>query len=132
MDYKKSFEELEKILKELREENKKIPIIVEGEKDIIALQKIGFNGKIISINRGISLIAFCDWIAKNFSEIIILTDWDKKGGYLCRMLMKNLEGRVKYNTSFRKMLARYVMIRTIESLPSWIETMEKKINNFSK
>ncbi len=37
MDYKKSFEDLEKALSELREENKSIPIIVEGEKDREAL-----------------------------------------------------------------------------------------------
>ena len=130
MDYKKSFEELEKNLSELKEKNLNIPIIVEGEKDIVALNKIGINGTIISINKGMSLITFCDWIANHYQEIIILTDWDRKGGYLCRILVNNLEGRVKYDIKFRELLARYITIRTVEGLPSWIETMKNKINHF--
>ena len=50
MDYKKSLEEIEKALIELREENKKIPVIVEGEKDIEALKKLGLTGKIITFS----------------------------------------------------------------------------------
>ena len=40
MDYEKSLEELEKAIQELREDNKTVPIIVEGEKDREALQKL--------------------------------------------------------------------------------------------
>lgn len=127
MDYKKSFEYLEKALSELREENKSIPIIVEGEKDREALQKLEFNGRIISVNAGISLTDFCDRLAREYKEIIILTDWDKRGGYLCHTIKKNLEGRVDCNTNFREIIAKNAMIRTVEALPSWISTMIEKI-----
>ena len=40
MDYKKSLEDIEKALSELKEENTNIPIIVEGDKDIEALRKL--------------------------------------------------------------------------------------------
>ena len=43
MDYKKSLEEIDKALNELREENKNIPIVVEGAKDKKALRE--FSGK---------------------------------------------------------------------------------------
>ena len=128
MDYKKSLEDLKKILSELCEENKKIPIIVEGEKDIEALHKLEFKGTIISLNAGISLTDFCDRIAIKYKEIIILTDWDRRGGYLCNTIRKNLEGRVDCNTYFREILAKNVMIRRVEALPSWISTINKKIN----
>ena len=36
MDYKKSIEEFEQILEDLIEENKTVPVLVEGEKDIAA------------------------------------------------------------------------------------------------
>jgi len=106
MNYNESIKIIEKILLELIDENKKTPILVEGEKDIQALQKLGVKGLIISVNSGISLIDFCDKIADKYNEIIVLTDWDKKGGYLCHTIIKNLEGRVKCNTYYREILAK--------------------------
>ena len=52
MDYKKNFQELEKGLLKLIEENKKVPIVVEGDKDVFSLRKLGIAGEIITINSG--------------------------------------------------------------------------------
>ena len=128
MDFKKSIENLEKIIDDLGEENRSIPIIVEGKKDIEALRKLDISGSIISVNAGIPLIDFCDKIAQEQTDIIILTDWDRKGGYLCRTIKKNLEGRVNCNTKYRELFAKNAMIRTLEGLPSWLETMKEKLN----
>ena len=129
MDYKKSLEDIEKALTEMKQENKEIPIIVEGEKDIEALHKLDINGIIISINTGASLTDFCDKLANKYKEIIILTDWDRRGGYLCHTIRRNLEGRVKCNIQYRRIFAKNSMIRTLEGLPSWIETIKEKFNN---
>lgn len=129
MDYEKSLEELEKTILELYEENKKIPIVVEGDKDIQALRKLGMDGEIISANMGVSITDFCDKLAKDFKEIIILTDWDRKGGFLCHTIKKNLEGRVSCNTHYREVFAKNSMIRTLEGLPSWINTMKERTAN---
>ena len=128
MDYKKSLENIEKALLELKEENKTAPILVEGDKDIEALHKLDIKGKILSINIGTSLTNFCDRISQEYKDIIILTDWDRKGGHLCHTIRKNLEGRVNCNTRYRKLFAKNAMIRTVEGLPSWLETMRKKLN----
>lgn len=128
MDYKKSLETIQKTLLDLKEENKNILIIVEGDKDIEALRKLDINGEILSVNRGIALTDFCDMISREYKNIIILTDWDRKGGRLCHTIQKNLEGRVICNTRFREIFARYTMIRTVEGLPSWIQTMKRKLN----
>ena len=130
MDYKKSFEEVEKALNELQEENKVIPILVEGDKDIEALRKLEINGEILVINAGMSISNLCDKIAQDYKDIILLTDWDRKGGFLCHTIRKNLEGRVNCNTRYRKVFAKNTMIRTVEGLPSWIETMKRKLNTF--
>jgi len=129
MDYEKSYEDLKKALLELSEENKKIPIIVEGEKDIDALRKLDLKGVIISLNKGMSLTDFCDHIAEKYKEIIILTDWDRRGGYLCHTIEKNLRGRVKCNLYYREVFAKNAVIKTVEGLPSWIITMDKRIIN---
>ena len=129
MDYKIIIENIEKNLSELIEENKNIPIIVEGEKDIIALKKLGVSGEIISVNSGVSLIDFCDRIANEYKDIIILTDWDRRGGYLCYTIKRNLEGRVKCNTFYREIFAKNSVNKTVEGIPSWIATMKDKIRN---
>jgi 5S rRNA maturation endonuclease (ribonuclease M5) len=50
MDDLQILEQLDELLSELREENKTVPIIVEGEKDIIALRKLEMTGEIIRFN----------------------------------------------------------------------------------
>jgi len=132
MDFKKSYEEIQKILDILIEENKKVPVIVEGEKDILALRKLGLRGEIITLNKGVNLIDFSDQIAEKFKSVIILTDWDRRGGFLCHTILRNLKGRVNCNTYFRESLAKLTTIKTVESLPSWIQTMSGKHNNSSK
>lgn len=129
MDYKKTLDNLELALSDLKEENKKIPIVVEGDKDITALHILDINKTIISLNSGLSLTDFCDKLAQKYKEIILLTDWDKKGGYLCGTIVKNLQGRVKCNTRFREIFAKNAMVRKVESLPSWINTIQKKMEN---
>ena len=106
MDYEKTLEELEKTISELREENKKVPIIVEGDRDREALRKLAVKGKIIRFNVGMSVSNFCDMIAQKYESIILLTDWDRKGGYLCAMIKKNLESRVTCNTKYREIFAK--------------------------
>ena len=129
MDYKKTLEDIEDTLIDLKAENKKIPIIVEGEKDIEALNKLDVKGTIIRVNSGISLTDFCDKIALDYKEVIILTDWDRRGGYLCHTIKKNLDGRVRCNIEYRTIFAKNSMIRTLEGLPSWIKTLKEKISD---
>ena len=65
-------------------------------------------------------------IILKYREIIILTDWDRKGGFLCHTIMRNLEGRVKCNTHYREIFAKNTMTKTVEGLPSWIQTINEK------
>jgi 5S rRNA maturation endonuclease (ribonuclease M5) len=128
MDIEKSLVTIQETVTQLQEENTVIPIIVEGEKDIEALKKMKINGTIIPVNHGISIIEFCDQIARKYKEIILLTDWDKKGGYLCHTINKNLQGRVKCNLKYREIFAKNSMVKTVEGLPSWIEKMKNKMD----
>jgi 5S rRNA maturation endonuclease (ribonuclease M5) len=126
MDYSRSLEEVQKTLSELIEENRLKPVIVEGEKDVDALRRLGLAGKIVTLNSGVTLIDFCDRIAEKYEEVIILTDWDRKGGFLYRTIERNLEGRVKIISYYREVFSKNTMIRTVEGLPSWLDTMNGK------
>ena len=125
MDYKKSIEEVEKVLTELIQENKNVPIIVEGEKDVQALRKLGITGEILTVNTGVNLTDFCDNVAEKYTKVIVLTDWDRKGGFLGNTIKKNLQGRVVCNMFYREVFAKNTMIRTLEGLPSWIKKIKE-------
>lgn len=127
MDVETSIEEIEKTLDELREDNKSYPIIVEGKKDVAALRFLGCQGVILTVNKGVSLTAFCDEIASMYNSVILLTDWDRKGGSLCKRIMRLLKGRVEFSTAYREMLAKYAMTRKVEGVPSWLETMKHRL-----
>lgn len=120
-------EELEELLLELREENRTSAIIVEGDKDIAALRKLQFSGELIGFNKGQSVSDFCDSIAQTHQKIILLTDWDWRGGRLCQQLKKSLENRVEINVYYRSMFAKRCPSRTVEGLPSWLETLRTKV-----
>jgi 5S rRNA maturation endonuclease (ribonuclease M5) len=128
MDYEQTLEELEENLIELREENKTVPIIVEGDKDIAALRKLEASGEIIRFNKGLSIPDFCDIIAQKHQHIILLTDWDWRGTRLCYSIKKHLENRVSCNLKYREVFAKRCSCRTVEGLPSWIKTLKNKIN----
>lgn len=126
MDPTQVLEELEEALADLREENRTTPIIVEGEKDIAALRTLEVTGEIIRFNKGRSVSDFCDAIAQNHRKIILLTDWDRRGGRLCIQLKKNLENRVEIDVSYRGKFAKHCPCRTVEGMPSWLMTLQNK------
>ncbi|VVB60652.1 Ribonuclease M5 [uncultured archaeon] len=128
MDYEQTLEELEEVLTELREENKTVPIIVEGDKDIAALRKLEMPGEIIRFNKGRSVPDFCDIIAQKHKNIILLTDWDWRGNRLCLSIKKHLENYVNCNLKYREVFTKRSICRTVEGLPSWIETLKNKIH----
>jgi 5S rRNA maturation endonuclease (ribonuclease M5) len=127
MDEKISLEEIEKTLTELQEENTTVPVLVEGEKDVAALRTLELTGEIIRFNTGQSVSDFCDKIAQQHRKIIMLTDWDWRGGRLCQQIKKHLEYRVEVNLRYRSVFAQRCPCRTVEGLPSWIMTLRKKI-----
>jgi len=61
---------IEKAIGDLREINRDVPVVVEGEKDKTALRKLGLEGTIIVIQRGKRISALCDFIAENYKETI--------------------------------------------------------------
>jgi len=126
MDPNQTLEELEEALADLREENRTTPIIVEGDKDVAALRTLDVDGEIIRYNTGQSVSDFCDAIVQKYHKIILLTDWDRRGGRLCLQLKKNLENRVDIDVSYRSVFAKRCPCRTVEGMPSWLRTLRKK------
>ena len=97
--------ELRNLINEMNESH--VPIIVEGRKDVKALRKIGIEGKIIKLNSGKSIVNFCEDVARDYDEVILLLDWDRKGEELTEKTKKILQSYgTKCILKYRKTIAR--------------------------
>lgn len=123
---KSAIENIENVIEELKIANKKLPIIVEGEKDKRALEELGFEGKIIKLNRGKSIPIFCEEVTKEFKEVIILTDWDFKGKILCKLLKNGFKGNsVRTETKFMAKISSLCKkdIKDVQSLRKHLKNL---------
>jgi len=122
---------LEKLVKEAA---KGIPIVVEGQKDVRALQQLEINGKYVSSKT--SGKSFLDILAEieqlNVREIILLLDFDRRGVEWTHRLKQHLEKtRIKPNLNFWSELYGLVGrdVKDIEGLPAYLETLKKRIGD---
>lgn len=92
-------------------------IVVEGKRDELALQKLGFTGKICQFHSFKGLIKFADSMPK-YKNLIILLDSDRKGRYLTKRIVSQLQHRMTVDLSYRKQLTIITKgrIRNVEDL----------------
>ncbi len=110
---------LKEFLEFLYEINKRIPVIVEGKKDLLALRRLGFVGEIIQLHTGKGLYEFCDNISGRFNKVILLIDWDENGDILYKKLSDNLRGMWEEFSHLREMLKVLCQkdVKAIEDMP---------------
>ena len=124
IDWDQLHTDLQRVLEDLAEKNRRAPIIVEGEYDKRSLRALGVSGDIRLINQGSSIFALCESIAAGHREAIILTDWDVRGGRLARQLREGLSANgVRYDEDLRARLTRLCRkdITDVESLHAFVE-----------
>jgi len=92
-----------------------MPVLVEGQKDVIALKSLGFNGPIEVLNRGWPVDQVAVWIVENYqAPVILLMDWDRTGGRLQRKLTNAFESLdFKYSDDLRKVLSKALRPETL-------------------
>ncbi len=120
-------EELEKVLQELEDLSGEVPIIVEGLRDLNALKRLGIAKNVYPLNKGKSVFSFCEELSRRAKTAVILTDWDRRGGQLARMLKDGLEANgVRANDSIRMQIVILSKkeIKDIESLPTFIDRLK--------
>lgn len=130
MNDRERLDDFLKLIEELIEDNQDVPIIVEGKKDRRALKALGFKGLIYTINHGIPLFNFCEEISRKHDRIIILTDWDSRGGRTAKILREGFAANgVKYGDDARARLARICRkdVKDIEALPKFLEGLKRRI-----
>ena len=78
-------------------------IVVEGKRDEDALKKLGYCGKICQFHSFKGLIKFADSMPK-YKNLILLLDSDRKGRYLTKRIIAQLQHRMTVDLSYRKEL----------------------------
>ena len=78
-------------------------IVVEGKRDLNALRKLGYQGRILEFHKFGGINNFADSAAK-YKKIILLFDRDKKGRYLTGKTIQLLQRRKKVDLSYIKKL----------------------------
>ncbi len=130
---KEKVEKIELILAQLTEESAKgMPIVVEGKKDVEALQELGANGTIVTVKTGGKsfLQVALEIGSLDAREVILLLDFDRRGKEGTKRLQEILEReKIKANTKFWRELRGLVNreIQCIESLASYLRNLREKV-----
>jgi len=135
MRLEEELEGIRKIIKRIKKEDKDIPIIVEGRKDMKALKSLGIERKIIRIKRGKRIFTIIERLRKKHDKVIILTDWDSSGGKLCYKIRKACESNaIKYDVEYRKQMIKFLKkeVKDVESIPTFIKRAEKTLSERSR
>ncbi len=120
---------MEKLLEHLVEESAEAPIIVEGRNDKEALRRLGIGGIVFIVNGRHTLFQMCEDISREHKKVILLTDWDRKGGQICSTLSKDFAANgVRTDEKIRRSLSSISSgeIKDVESLPRLVERLRTK------
>ncbi|MCL4334979.1 MAG: hypothetical protein M1402_02650 [Candidatus Thermoplasmatota archaeon] len=121
---RKKSERLLTFFDKYREKNLKVPIIVEGKRDISSLRKLDFRGEIILLNTGKSLMGKAEIISEEYKEVIILTDFDRKGVFLKNRIVTYLMSLgIQADLSLWNYVSKNMPARTVEQLPWAYDTV---------
>jgi len=95
-------------------------VVVEGKRDSAALKNLGYEQKILEFHSFGGITKFADSVSDH-KNLIILFDSDRKGKYLTRRVIEQLERRTRIDLSYKKRLIEITngKIRTIEELSQY-------------
>ncbi len=122
-------EKIENVLDRLKDKaNRGIPVIVEGKKDVEALNRLDVSGSLIEIKSSKrSIFNRLEYDIVN-EEVIIFTDFDRHGSELARDIQSHLERRGKKANILLWRRMRDLVgkdVKDVEGLPSYLVTLRK-------
>lgn len=110
-------------------------VLVEGRRDRLALERLGFTGSIEVLNRGWPVDDVLVFLVENYGRrspvdqgpsVILLMDWDRTGGRLQAQCRRNLESLdVRFDESLRSTLTVCLKpeTRVVEGLSGLAEVL---------
>ena len=126
-------EKLEELILELQQmSGKGARIIVEGKRDRKALRALGITGAIM-LGTKKSILVFCEEVAREYNNVIVLTDWDENGDKLAVLMEGYLRSTgTAVNMDIRRKIKNLVKkrIKDIESLDTHISNLASDLKHF--
>ncbi len=104
-------------------------IVVEGRKDVKALNNLGIEGKFMMVQVSGGPVRIAENLWNNGSKAVILTDWDRRGDQLAEDLIRNMDSlQIHYNIEIRRELAHLCrpFCKDVESLHSVVNLLESR------
>jgi|LGVE01.1.fsa_nt_gb 5S rRNA maturation endonuclease (ribonuclease M5) len=133
LDDLERLEKLEELILELQQmSDKGAVIIVEGQRDRKALRALGITGTIV-LGTKKSILVFCEEVAREYKNVIVLTDWDEKGEKLAALMEGYLRSTgAAVNMDIRKKIKNLVQkrIKDIESLDTHISNLASDLKHY--
>jgi 5S rRNA maturation endonuclease (ribonuclease M5) len=114
---------LERAIDRLRETAEGGTVVVEGAHDIAALEWLGIGGRHVKVHQGRPIPAVLEDLAQSPPPVILLVDWDRKGGQLLSLLEGNLRARVQVDIACRRRIASLTRTRCLEEVPAELESL---------
>lgn len=109
---------LEDAIDRLRDAAEYGTVVVEGSRDLAALDWLGIGGLHYNLNQGRPLAHMVEDLAASPPPVVLLVDWDRTGGRLLKRLDDNLKARVQVDTACRRRLAVACQARCLEEVPA--------------
>ena len=124
------FDKLTRALLDLEELPDEYVVLVEGLKDRSALGILGVQREIRTVQGAGGIFQVAETLSREGRKAIILTDWDRTGGQISRLLREALEAnQVEYDDKIRATLSRICRkdIKDIESLPAFYSRLATEV-----
>jgi 5S rRNA maturation endonuclease (ribonuclease M5) len=104
-------------------------IIVEGKKDLMALDTLGIKGKVLCIKSSRKgLVDFLDEIKQKY--VIVFLDFDRRGTKLTKDVITYLEAKgIVINLLYWRSIGALIRrdVKDIEGIPSYLEKLKKSV-----
>lgn len=120
-------EELERVLLSLRQRSDEGTLVVEGARDVAALEALGIGGHIVRVHGRRSLVQVMDDLADAASPIVLLLDWDRTGTRLARRIEEALVGRVTVDVESRRKIASACRAKCLEDVPAELDALRRAV-----
>jgi len=119
----------ESLVKLAKKADEGVPILVEGAKDLVALERLGIKGKIVCVKSSNRvLVDLLDTIKDK--EAVVLVDFDRTGKRLAERIVTYLQRKgVNANSGLWKRIGSLVKhdVKDVEGLPSYLEKIKENL-----
>jgi 5S rRNA maturation endonuclease (ribonuclease M5) len=117
---------LESLVESLREAAEYGTVVVEGLRDVSALEWLGIGGRHVALHQGRSLHEVMEDLAGCPPPVIVMVDWDRTGGRLMRTLVDNLGPRIRMDVETRRRFGACLHTRNLEDVPAELSSLRER------